>query len=114
MCLDIGGTPVENLADYHKVNCFIASDDNESFNRTVKSIAAFGCPDTMVTSRWMVDSINNRGGVSIDNYRVLDSTTHAKYGFSISETLANVKSNRPDGLLSGKHIYISIVELLES
>ena len=102
----IGGTPVENLSDFGKVDYFIASDDNASFIRTVKSIAAFGCAKKMVTARWMVDSINNGGGVSSANYRVLDNTTHAKYGFFISKTLANAKSNRPNGLLSGKHVYI--------
>ena len=107
MCLALGGKQVEDVTEYEDIEYYIACDDTESFRRTFSVMVALGTAKYIVTSRWMIESFEAKEVLPAHNYLVPDSVTKARYGFSISTTLANAKSNRPGGLLSGKYVYCS-------
>ena len=107
MCLALGGKQVEDVTEYEDIEYYIACDDTESFRRTFSVMVALGTAKYIVTSRWMIESFEAKEVLPAHSYLVPDSVTKAKYGFSISTTLANAKSNRPGGLLSDKYVYCS-------
>ena len=107
MCLAIGGKPVEDISEYGKITHYIACDNEDTFARTFSTMAAFGTATHIIKSGGLIDSFNAKRVLLASDYYLSDSTAQEIYGFSISTTLDNAKSNRPGGLLSGKYVYCS-------